>query len=308
MSSSLRRFWMPLTFVSLSVVGAGTGAEAGLARPGVAAAAARAALFEVMHEDRSWAKIHAAEVLLIHGEADRVRDYFLGELPERPLPLYRVGLWRVLAVAARDRAERTGYVAKILAVLVDPAAPDRGAAVESLAKLGEPLTDEALSVVTRLEAEAVAAEQPVPRWALYQSGRREMLPQFAAGLESPDPVVRRRSGYVLRWLRITDAEILRQLVRAAEIEPAGTDTHDFLVSAVVSLRAAPAAAVEWSQRLAKVWETGSSAARYEASQTLGRSGAKVALAPLEPRLADPDADTRVGAADLILSGVRANAP
>src|SRR5688572_14183357 len=98
---------------------------------------AHATLIDVLERDEKFIKVHAAEILNSRGEKERVRPIFERELElNRTVPGYRVGIWRVLAGAARNRQERAEWIARIEAAFMDVTAADRIGAVESLGKLG----------------------------------------------------------------------------------------------------------------------------------------------------------------------------
>jgi len=269
---------------------------------------ARRVLRQVMEEDKSWPRIHAEEMLVIHGEADRVRAFILAEIEHgrsgaSPEPSYRVGNWRVLATIA-STGERSAWVDRIVAVFLDETAPDRGAALESLCKLEYRFAGETLKVARAMEDAFTAPEKVVPRWALYMAGDASALPALEAGLTSSDPVVRRRSSYVLRWIHAREPKVLQSLARAAAREPGGSDTHAFMVSAALSLGADSTASDSYHRQLVTVLESGTTSARYEASQTMARLGFSAPRTLLAKLLQDADPDVRVAAAHVIIAQSR----
>lgn len=102
---------------------------------------ALADLKELLHTQAEWVKVHVAEFLIWENrDVDDVRTVFLQE--ERKFgeqPRYRIGIWRVLAQAAKTPEERKRWTDRIRAVYDDPACTDRLHAIETLAKLGIPV-------------------------------------------------------------------------------------------------------------------------------------------------------------------------
>lgn len=98
-------------------------------------------LKSLLHSEKEWIKVHAAEFLLWENQAvDEVREVYLQE--ERlfgDVPKYRIGIWRVLAQAAVDPQNRKHWVDKIVAAYLDTAGEDRLHAIETLAKLKVPI-------------------------------------------------------------------------------------------------------------------------------------------------------------------------
>jgi hypothetical protein len=267
-------------------------------------ASARATLDRALATEPGWVGIHAAEALVATGEAARVRQWLLDRLDHSDASSSRTGPWRVLARCAVAPEERARWIARIEAVLVDPDAADRPAALECLAKLGHPLSPPGREVARQMAADPREAETLVPLWALQLSGERDALPRIRQALTSADPVSRRRAGYVLRWLKVTDPVLLAALARAADAEPPGTDTQTFLLSAALQLGADPSRAAAWQAELVRVLTTGSTASRYEASQALAGRFPASDLSQLAVLLHHPEGDVRIGAALIILAGDR----
>jgi len=102
---------------------------------------AQADLKELLHTQAGWVKVHVAEFLIWENrDVDEVRTVFLQEEREfGKQPRYRIGIWRVLAQAAKTPEERKRWTDRIRAVYDDPACTDRLHAIETLAKLGIPV-------------------------------------------------------------------------------------------------------------------------------------------------------------------------
>ncbi|MBL9216017.1 MAG: hypothetical protein JNG83_11120 [Opitutaceae bacterium] len=268
-------------------------------------AAARTTLRGILAEEPNWIGIHAAEALLETGDSAWVRQFLLDRLARSDASPFRVGPWRVLARTAVTPEERARWVARIEAVVVDPAAPDRVAALESLAKLDHRLGAAGRDFARRLAGDPREAETLIPLWALALAGEPDALGRIRLALRSPEPIARRRAGYVLRWLRVTDPAILAELARAADAEPPGTDIHAFLVSAALQRRADPARLTAWQRQLEDIILTGITISRYEACQALAGRCPPTTLAQLAPLLASKEGDVRIGAALVILSAGQA---
>lgn len=296
----------PFMLFFASIVPVTPGGTSGMpaADPAALSASAFTMLRRTLAAEQNWVGIHAAEVLVALGEAEAIRQDFIGGLGRTESSPYRTGVWRVLARTARTPEERGGWIARIEAVLSDPAASDQSAAVECLAKLGHPLTGPGLSMVRRQAGSPPESETLVPLWALHLAGDREALPAIVRALRSDDLVARRRAGYVLRWLQIREPAVLAALARAADAEPAGTDTHAYLLSAALQLDAAPGRAAAWQVGLEKILQQGSVSARFEAAHALASCFPTARLSSLADMLGDPEGDVRIGAALVILSVLR----
>lgn len=100
-------------------------------------------LKKLLYSQERWIKVHVAEFLLWEDYyVTEVRDVYLNE-NERfsHIPQYRIGIWRVLAQAAENVAERQKWVDKIVAAYQDEQGPDRLHAIETLAKLSHAVID-----------------------------------------------------------------------------------------------------------------------------------------------------------------------
>ena len=88
-------------------------------------------LKDALEKERGFVRIHAAEALLNHGFHDLVLREFLPENSTAE-PMYRVGVWRVLAQAnPKDRNFRYKYIDCMVNVFKDVNAPERILAAES---------------------------------------------------------------------------------------------------------------------------------------------------------------------------------
>lgn len=264
------------------------------------AARANAILHEIMDHDRTWVGIHAAEALAACGEASFVHERFRQAAAAEKPPFPRIGTWRVLATTAPTIQQRTIWIGHIEQVFLDPQAPDRKQAIESLAKLGHRVTGTVLLAAKQMAAEPPEMNTILPVWCLHNSGEPEMTGRLQQALGSNDPVARQRAAYALRWIRPTDPVLLAALARAAAREPAGTLPRTFLLSAAVVLQADPARQPGWKAELEATLHTGPVAASFEAGQALATCSRVDDLPGLARLLEHPERDTRVAAATVIL--------
>ncbi|MDD4890856.1 MAG: hypothetical protein PHU85_13125, partial [Phycisphaerae bacterium] len=122
------------------------------------------AMRQTLDQEQRWIKVHAAEYLLELDYRDGVREVFLKELDlHGDEPEYRIGIWRVLARAAVAEKDRKTWIGRISEVIADRAAPDRGHAIESLAKLRTAATDRVLEA---LQEDLQNGSSPVPPYAV----------------------------------------------------------------------------------------------------------------------------------------------
>src|SRR5690606_758178 len=98
-------------------------------------------LKSLLHSEKEWVKVHAAEFLLWENQAvDEVREVYLQE--ERlfgDVPKYRIGIWRVLAQAAVTTQDRKHWMDTLVAAYLDSGGERRWHAIETLAKLRVPV-------------------------------------------------------------------------------------------------------------------------------------------------------------------------
>lgn len=182
-------------------------------------------------EQERWVKVHAAEFLLELSYPQGVREAFERELESHgDARAYRIGIWRVLARAARTSAERKKYVEKITAAARD-AAPDRLHAVESLAKLGVAVDEPVAKAIAAWAADAPDAEAVFARWLLALSGHgsvaaSEQESTIAAMLERGDATTRLRASFALANLAPLSEDSTAVLLEAGDRAVANEPTDD----------------------------------------------------------------------------------
>ena len=162
---------------------------------------------------RDFVGVHAGEALVDVGLPDPARKAFEPQA-ESTEPAYRIGVWRVMARVEPDKVRRASYVERIRAVLMDERAADRVHAVETLAKLNEPITGDAERRVVETMAKDPAAG-PFALWRLVQAGDASAMDRLTACLTGDDEIGRARAAYVLKWLR-----------GAAQTQPSAPDAAD----------------------------------------------------------------------------------
>jgi hypothetical protein len=261
-------------------------------------ARAKSVLRDVMQAEESWIKIHAAEALLAGGETAAVRAQLLAMRPTLDSRVYRVGVWRVLANTSATLPERLACVAEVEKIFLNPAAPDRSQALETLCKLRHRVTGPTLAAVRQLAADPAAPLRGLARWALRLADEPGALASLTALLQSPDDGQRLIAAYALRMLRETDPAALAALAEAARREVPSSRAHPYVVSAAFALGADPARRGEVQKILAS--EAATDAARFEACQGLLAQVTRDDRPAFAPLLASTGPDTRVGAALAIL--------
>jgi hypothetical protein len=257
-----------------------------------------------MHHNQGWVRIHAAEALLDHGQAQLVAPCFEPEAATTIVP-GRLGVWRVLWRASTTEPERARFRAAIRQVMCDPQAPDRLAAVESLAKLG--LGDEADQATLKQWLE-VADNGPAPflHWLLILSAtttteRAQHQAAVVRLLDAPEEVARLRAGFVLGRLPELSPEAQRRLAQRAEVEPADSTARVYLLEGALCHTAKGSTAeAHLVKQLARYLENGRPNERLEAAVALGRRGSPEAAMALPVLLHSPEGDARIGAASGLL--------
>jgi len=258
---------------------------------------ARHTLREVLAKENMWIKVHAAEVLAAHGEKKLVREVFLAELKAHGLaPQYRIGIWRTLAQAAPDTSSRQPWVDRIAAVFVDPAAPDRLHAAETLGKLGGPHSPTVVAAVETWLHRVSETDGAYGWWVLWQAGQDDALRSIVSLLRSPAAPSRSRAGYILQRSGTSDARALAELARAADAEPADSVGRANVVGAAYRLQASARRLAEWRQILEQMVAAGAPGARYSALQSLMPFYQPADLLRIQPLLKHEHGDVRIGAA------------
>lgn len=268
------------------------------------AAHARSVLHQIMDPEQTWVRIHAAEALMAAGESEAVRADFRRRMPEFESSKIRVGVWRVLATTSPTPADRADCIAHLEQIYLDPSAPDHPQSLETLCKLGHQVKGPTLELVRREAAGPPSAQMALALWSAQLAGERNALPGLTALLASPDPALRISAAYALRWLHLSDPAMRKALARAAATEPADSSAYAFILGAALQTGAVEREKLaDMVVALDRVFNTGTAAARFEASWTLQRLYEPRDLPRIVPflDLSEQENDARVGTATIILT-------
>lgn len=262
------------------------------------AATARATLRRVLTEETAWVKVHAAEVLNAYGARDEVRATFLEEArrheTEKP---YRIGTWRVLAVADA----RGDWAARIEKVFLDEKAPDRLHALESLGKLHRVVHGETRAAVQRWCGAAGPGEAVFGDWVLASAGEPGARDKISAVLASPEPVARLRAAHILRVSSDVTAAEKARVAEAARTESRETAGYVYIIGAAYTLNADPAQMTTWRGELERIIRTGTPGAAHAAWQGLLGRVTVAEVNKLAPGWAQAKGDAAIGAAWAVLA-------
>ena len=259
-----------------------------------------AELRRALAEEPKFVKVHAAESLLALGYGNDVVRTFMVELKQHgDEPIYRIGIWRVLARSLPAR-ERAPYLQKLYDASLDRNGADQIHAIESLAKL-----QHEVPAADRLEFEEIARNLPgngAPhcRWLLATGNPDSEVPHLCKLLESPNAEVRGVTAYCLRHLnKKLPQEAVDKLAEVADRESASSH-RCYLHSAAFVTAFDARGAEKFKAKLLKDLRSGNKDVKYEACSALGIRGDDSDLPLLSAMLADADADVRVSAATAIL--------
>ena len=259
-----------------------------------------AVLRDVLHQEHEWVKVHAAEYLLGLDHPEDVEEVFKVELALHGRePKYRIGIWRVLARADMEPKHADSWIEEIRDVFLDPSAPDRLHALETLAKLGYRVPKELRGPFLQAAEPATGAMAVFGRWVLVNSGLPGAEDRLTELLDSPDEATRMLCGYAFGRLRRISPEAAGRLASAADREPAGSTARTTLVAAA-AIHAAPPDRERFQRDLLETLRTGTPEARIRAAEALGSVAGPDDLPPLVDLLAGGDADLRATAAWAVL--------
>lgn len=295
--------WSGLGALALAAVLLPVRSSGATANPGLAGKA-REVVARALREESGFVRIHAAEALLDTGNGGNVPAAFLPYPspadPGTPNPA-RIGIWRVMALASASPAEREKWVSHVRLVALDPTAPDRLQAVETLGKLHVQLSPGELQAIRQWAEESVPAIAPFLWWVLHLNGAPDALPKIVAALGTPEPIARLRAAYILKRDKLTGADAGGALARAWAGEPPDSPAYAYVLCAMATLGDDPAKQRECLDRLGNLIAPGVNAAgQYEACLTLMQLWPAENAGKFGHLLDSPDADTRVGAAWAVL--------
>src|SRR5262249_23298131 len=257
-----------------------------------------------LDREQQWIKVHAAEALLAAGDAQGVKPAFERELAEksnqRP---YRIGIWRVLAQAARSEDAREAWVQNIVKAFLDTDSSDRLHASETLGKLRYRVNGDdrdAFELVARTGAGPLAANA---RWVLANSGRDPDIARLVELLGSDDAATRSAAAYAVRFIPRISPAAWGRLFAATRKEPDAADA-DIVRASLVSAAFVHAPVSQqkgmFKVDVLKYARTGSADARIESCAALAMQGQDEDVPLLASLLDDANVDVRVAAANAIL--------
>ncbi len=264
-------------------------------------------LRSLLETQQRWVKVHAAEFLLELDYPDGVEEDFVEQLKTHgDEPEYRIGIWRVLSKATYDAREKRRWVSRIRDVFLDPDAPDRLHAAETLAKLGYKVPDASEAAAGQAERktfEYVAARDDAmavfARWVLVDNDPKHDDAPLGKLLSSDDARIRGLAAYAIRHLLEISPATEQILASAAEAEPEDSSWRVFLVSAI-AVHGPANNRGKWMTELRRYAKAGESSVRFQACQTLARLADDGDLPLLTACMDDSDADVRSAAAYAVL--------
>lgn len=249
--------------------------------------------------EEGWVKVHAAEALLSVGAPDEVTRAFERELASRGgEPEYRIGIWRVLAQAARGDRARDPWIKKIVAAFLDTRGPDRLHAAETLGKLGYRANGrevEAFALAARAGRGSLAVNA---RWVLANS-RRAGEAGLMELLASDDAGTRGDAAYAVRHRSTRSSAAWKTLAAAARREPVGSRARASLIGAAF-VHAPPDQAAAFNADVLSYVRRGTKDEQLEACAALAIAGTEEDVAFITALLDARDPDVRVAAAQAIL--------
>ena len=238
-------------------------------------------ILDSMYLRGTWGSIHAAETAISLGLKQQACEAFRDQA-ETDTVGYRIGVWRVLAVAEEDTSSRATFTDSILNVFRDPTSKDRIHAIEAIAKLRLILNADDLARMEQLAEQADFSGRPFVLWCLLNNKQMERRDAIFSQLTNHDEVVRLRAAYIARQLRPYSASEKAALEDALTVESTSTLAWPYL-----------AVALDRMDLLAK---SDSPTARKLAADCLKTTGSRATLDELEALTKDPDVGLRIAAA------------
>ena len=264
-----------------------------------------------MNSNTGWVRIHAADALIDHRHTQVVASSFAREA-DTAAPPCRIGVWRVLARAAATEEQRQAFIERIRRTMLDPPAPDRVHAAESLAKLGAASPSDSPALLEWLTTASEAASV-YPLWLLVLSGGTASEAcseaRLTGLLDSNDSTARLRAAFALGRINTISTTSLTRLNRRLAVEPVDSPARTYLAAALLRHSASDSAGAAHSKQVIRdCMNRRPPAERLEAATTLGMFGTQADLRALAPLLRSPDADARIGAASGSLYILQSKAP
>jgi len=246
-------------------------------------------LIAALKDDSQWVRAHAAEALVQSNRPDPALDAFR-PLADTAEPKYRVVVWRILAQAEPEAADRRRYIERIRTALLDRDGPDQTHAMEALAKLHEPAADDGERALVRDIADGGGPMSPFAVWRLAQANDPASVERLVKLLRSHDAVTRARAAYVLGRLAP-----LPQTVTVAIADVLKSERPDSPAHAMLRTAHGPDGAREVAKDI-----KGLPSGRYLAGMYLAERGTVDDVAMLGQLLDAADPDVRVAGAFALL--------
>ncbi|MCA9065064.1 MAG: HEAT repeat domain-containing protein [Planctomycetaceae bacterium] len=258
-------------------------------------------LTDELKNQAGFVQVHAAEALLqLQHPADVPTEFHKAEVAFGERPQIRMGIWRVLALAADSPSDQAKWRQKIVDAFLDVDGPDRIHAVESLAKLKYRIPDSQKHAFTEAARSTDSGLAIYARWALAVNEDATQETQISSLLSSADPIERLRAAYILQRLDSVSPDTVAAILKAAETEPAESSAYAYIVSAaaIVSRRSGAAEVFDhWHGVLTELSAKSSDATqRATACHTLAETGSAPDAELLRHRLRDENPDVRISAA------------
>lgn len=242
-------------------------------------------LVSALADASPWVRVHAAEALVTMKRPGPALTAFRPEAGSSE-PQYRIVVWRVLAAAEPDAAQRRKFIARIRKAFLDTHGPDQTHALEALAKLREPIADDAERLCVRAIADGAGPASPFAIWRLAQSADAMAVERLLTLLQANDVTTRFRAAYVLGQLQPLAPTAANALRVALETEPLDSPVRPALRAALSADAARDLA------RDAHVPPSG----RYFAVMRIAEAGTALDYPLIKDLLDDANADLRVAAA------------
>ncbi len=253
-----------------------------------------------LEKEERWVKVHAAESLLSLDYPQGVAQIFERELAAKGSdPEYRIGIWRVLAQAARSNQEREQWISKIRAAFLDANGPDRLHAAETLAKLRYAPDELEVKMFELAAGNGPSALAANARWVLANRDAVRGETLLAEFLQSGDASARANSAYAIRHLPKISPTAWAKLAEAVFKEPTNSSARVYLVGAAF-VHAPLDQKADFKAPLSGYASSGTKQERYEACSALARSGQDLDVPLLTGLFEDNDADVRISAAQAVL--------
>lgn len=262
-------------------------------------------LLQSFHDEKSWIKVHAAEALMESGLVKTGSQALAEEKIEDWGQETKIGFFRVQARNAESAAQRAYWISQIEEYLFSSDRPQT-LAIESLAKLGYKANGKYLEAI-RQASQSNNPSSVFALWAMAQAGDQTALSKIIEHLDSPNPDLRRVAAYSLRWLHPHTPQVAQKLIEVLDKESPESVAYAYLVSAAIVNHADPDDLQSLLSRARKILQTSSGPPYFEICHGLLGYANLADLASLAPGLNHADADTRIGAALVILDQIKRSA-